>query len=68
MGAVRNFRQTDVTRAIRAAKAAGLRPHVWISRDGVIHITEADEADLTPPAQGALPDDSTAQQLCDDAF
>ncbi|MCA0357342.1 MAG: hypothetical protein LCH78_10815 [Proteobacteria bacterium] len=38
------FRQTDVTRAIRAAKAARMRPHVWIGRDGSIHITEAAEA------------------------
>ncbi|MFZ0269899.1 hypothetical protein [Caulobacter sp.] len=67
MGAARNFRQQDVTRAIRAAKAAGLRPHVWIGRDGVIHITEADDQGLTAPPADALPDDS-AEQLCDDAF
>lgn len=51
------FRQTDVTRAIRAAKAAGMRPHVWIGRDGSIHITEAAEADLTT-AQAAAPSDA----------
>lgn len=67
MGAARNFRQNDVTRAIRAAKAAGMRPHVWIDRAGVIHITEAAEVDLTQQPQEALPD-ASAEQLCDDAF
>jgi len=67
MGAVRSFRQNDVTRAIRAAKAAGLRPHVWIGRDGAIHITEATPEDLTATPPNALPDGS-AEQLCDDAF
>ena len=67
MGAARNFRQNDVTRAIRAAKAAGMRPHVWISRDGVIHITDASDEDLTAPRPDALADPS-AEQLCDDAF
>lgn len=40
MGAKRNFRQNDLTRAIRAAKAAGIQPHVWIDRSGELHIRE----------------------------
>lgn len=48
MGHPSAFRQSDVTRAIRAARAAGMRPHVWIGKDGSIHITEATGADLTP--------------------
>lgn len=56
MGHPSAFRQTDVTKAIRAAKAAGMRPHVWIGRDGSIHITEAAEGDLTSAPVAALPE------------
>jgi hypothetical protein len=47
MGHPRTFRQGDVTRAIKAAQAAGLQPHVWISPDGSLHIAAAGP-DLTP--------------------
>lgn len=68
MGAASAFRQTDVTKAIRAAKAAGMRPHVWIDRRGSIHIVEAgDEADLTPPPLEE-PVDRSDEAACDDAF
>lgn len=60
MGAVSAFRQTDLTRAIKAARAAGMRPHVWIGTDGVIHIVEAGDAALTAapaPAPSDEPDE-----------
>lgn len=63
------FRQTDVTRAIRAAKAAGIRPHVWIE-GGVIHIAEADAAQvetLTPEEDGE-PVAASDERACDETF
>lgn len=59
MGSPSAFRQSDVTRAIRAARAAGMRPHVWIGKDGSIHITEAVGADDLTPSQGAAPSDAS---------
>lgn len=55
MGSARNFRQNDLTRAIRAAKAAGIQPHVWIDRSGCLHIRE--DNILTLPSRGAQPAD-----------
>lgn len=66
MGHPSAFRQSDVTRAIRAARAAGMRPHVWIDRNGEIHITEAGEDDLTS-APVAAPSDA-AEDLWDAAL
>lgn len=66
MGAASTFRQRDVTRAIRAARAAGLTPHVWIGKDGCIHIAPADAPPLTPEAQQAPSD--AAEALWDSAF
>jgi len=66
MGSPSAFRQSDVTRAIRAARAAGMRPHVWIDKDGSIHITEAAEGDLTA-APAAAPS-VAAEDLWDAAL
>lgn len=52
MGAASNFKQRDVTRAFKAAQAAGVRAHVWIE-NGVIHIKELDPLTEAPPE--ALP-------------
>lgn len=68
MGAARAFRQEDLTRAIKGAKAAGMRPHVIIQRDGTIHILEAAaEPILTPPPVEESFDPSD-EKACDDAF
>jgi hypothetical protein len=68
MGTSSAFRQNDVTRAIRAAKAAGIRPHVWIDRRGSIHIVEAGpEAALTPPPVEESVDRAD-EAACDNAF
>lgn len=63
------FRQTDVTRAIRAAKAAGIRPHIWIE-GGVIHIEEADAAQVETLTADTLDDPDLAADIeaCDNAF
>lgn len=53
MGAASSFKQRDVTRAIKAAQAAGMRPHVWIDRQGSMHIEEA--GPLTEASADALP-------------
>ncbi|EJL23682.1 hypothetical protein PMI01_04762 [Caulobacter sp. AP07] len=53
MGAASSFKQRDVTRAFRAAHAAGVRAHVWIDHQGSLHIQEA--APLTELAPEALP-------------
>jgi len=53
MGAPSAFRQRDVTRAIKAARAAGMSPHVWIDRAGVLHIEQS--TGLTAPAAEPLP-------------
>lgn len=64
----RAFRQEDLTRAIKGAKAAGMRPHVIITRDGAIHIVEAgDEPILTPPPVGESVDRAD-EAACDNAF
>ena len=39
----RNFKQSDVTRALKAVKSAGVKGSVEIGRDGTIKITEAEE-------------------------
>lgn len=66
MGHPRAFRQTDVTRALRAAQAAGLNPHVWIAKDGSIHVAGAGPDALTPtPANAPSEGDDTAW---DEAF
>ncbi len=68
MGAMRAFRQEDLTRAIKGAKAAGMRPHVIIQRDGTIHIVEAgDEPILTPlPVEESV--DRADEAACDNTF
>lgn len=48
MGAASNFKQRDVTRAIKAARAAGMQPHVWIDRQGALHIEQATPLTETP--------------------
>ena len=53
MGAASSFKQRDVTRAFKAAQAAGVRAHVWIDPQGSLHIQEADA--LTNPPAEALP-------------
>lgn len=53
MGAASSFRQRDVTRAIKAAQAAGMQPHVWIDRQGALHIAPA--GPLTEPPSEVLP-------------
>jgi len=68
MGAVRAFRQEDLTRAIKGAKAAGMRPHVIIQRDGTIHILEAADTPVLTPPPVEEPLDASAEQACDDAF
>lgn len=68
MGAARAFRQEDLTRAIKGAKAAGMRPHVIIQRDGTIHIVEAGmEPILTPPPVEESVDRGD-EAACDEAF
>lgn len=66
MGAASKFRQSDVTRAIRAAQAAGMTPHVWIGKDGAIHIAPFEASTLTPPAPEAS--SAAAESQWDDAF
>lgn len=61
MGSPSAFRQRDVTRAIRAAQAAGMTPHVWIGKDGAIHIAPLDVSTLTAPAPEASSDAAESQ-------
>lgn len=68
MGSPSTFRQNDLTRAIRAAKAAGMRPRVIIDRRGVIEIVEdRGDAALTPPPV-AESVDRADEAACDDTF
>lgn len=59
MGAARSFKQRDVTRAIKAAQAAGMKPHVWIDRHGALHIEQAglltQDAPEAPPSNDRNP-------------
>ena len=68
MGAMRAFRQEDLTRAIKGAKAAGMRPHVIIQRDGTIHIVEAGEEPVLTPPPVEESADASAEKACDEAF
>ncbi len=68
MGAARAFRQEDLTRAIKGAKAAGMRPHVIIQRDGTIHIIEAGEEPVLTPQSVEESVDRADEAACDNAF
>lgn len=55
MGARSAFKQTDVTRAIRAAQAAGWRRVLVDTKTGVISIDDRAASDLEPSDIGPNP-------------